>query len=453
MNNITLGDITYVPTDKKHPIPDGIWFQNIWYSPLEDFKDGDWVIVDSKVLNTYNNSKEFENKPVRILGASEYPFTDHYRVDIPFYSDTDFFVNVNKMYLRKANAVEILELLRATAKEKGFIAGVNVKMNSGNGPGKYDIRKLFSEKDEYVKSRDSYFKANIELYKNGKWIELAGPLFTTEDGVEICKGEKCWYALAKNSFKGGNFTLEYRECNGTAEKGKYFSSEAKAKEYIFKNNHNYEIVELLTNSFRGSTKVDVDILSFINNHPGTVGWTIHSVKRLSDGEIFTIGDNIEFLATGTGKLLRIEFESAPGDKGKGILSFVSDNNMIGKWWDIKDLRKTKDLFFGGEIVSFKVIPPDTKYFYKTVEISCKGEMGTHFQLEEILKNYFRPCKFGNVEVKSFTFKTHVHHKNASIQVFSEKETANKINKITIGCLAGTYKELVDIYNHCLILLK
>jgi len=51
-------------------------------------------------------------------------------------------------------------------------------------------------------------------------------------------------------------------------------------------------------------------------------------------------------------------------------------------------------------------------------------VGTHWQIEEILKNYFKPCKFGNVEVK-----------------------------ITIGYVTGKYLELVNIYNHCLNLLK
>lgn len=74
-------------------------------------------------------------------------------------------------------------------------------------------------------------------------------------------------------------------------------------------------------------------------------YNIHSVKRLSDGEIFTIGDTLNFNDIGKGKLLRIDFERAPVDKGTGRLCFVNDNIYLGDWWRIKELSKVKTPLF------------------------------------------------------------------------------------------------------------
>jgi hypothetical protein len=86
-----------------------------------------------------------------------------------------------------------------------------------------------------------------------------------------------------------------------------------------------------------------------------------------------------------------------------------------------------------------------------VKVVCKGEVGYHTEIEEILKNYFRPCKFGNREVKSFTWSNGFTRNK--IEVIRFENDLYAIDKIEIGCITGTYKELVDIYNHCLNLLK
>ena len=129
----------------------------------------------------------------------------------------------------------------------------------------------------------------------------------------------------------------------------------------------------------------------------------------------------------------------------------------GKW--VEKIEEPK-FTFGGHEVSFKVkLLGDTKglndeiyYDKKTVEVTCKRETGTHWQIEEILKNYFRPCKFGNVEVKSFEYFEVIKFKK-ELKTFKAEESINYIDKITIGCLTGTYKELYNIYQHCLTLLK
>jgi len=89
--------------------------------------------------------------------------------------------------------------------------------------------------------------SSIELYENSrimlktKFLSFtrisiknavkAKKLFTTEDGVDIFKGQFCWCLLDRNSFKG-NMILEERQCNGTAKEGKYFSTKKAAQDYI-----------------------------------------------------------------------------------------------------------------------------------------------------------------------------------------------------------------------------
>lgn len=74
-------------------------------------------------------------------------------------------------------------------------------------------------------------------------------------------------------------------------------------------------------------------------------YAIHSVRRLSDGEVFTIGDEINFNNIGTGKLLEIQFEVAPIDKGTGRLCFVHNHKTLGRWWNINELSKVNSVLF------------------------------------------------------------------------------------------------------------
>lgn len=52
----------------------------------------------------------------------------------------------------------------------------------------------------------------------------------------------------------------------------------------------FEILSLCTNSYFGITKSSIDIEAFLNKEGTTSKYTIKSVKRLSDGEVFSIGD-------------------------------------------------------------------------------------------------------------------------------------------------------------------
>ena len=83
-------------------------------------------------------------------------------------------------------------------------------------------------------------------------------------------------------------------------------------------------------------------------------FTIHSVKRLSDGEVFTIGDEINFNNIGTGKLLEIQFEVAPIDKGTGRLCFVHNHKTLGRWWNINELSKINSVLFTTDYEILKI---------------------------------------------------------------------------------------------------
>lgn len=91
----------------------------------------------------------------------------------------------------------------------------------------------FSDVGKTVARRAEYL-AHVEKFK---------PIFTTEDDVDIYKGDECWYALPRNTFEGGKFTLRKRKCNGKAVEGKYFFHKENAEKYIFKTVKIYYVVD------------------------------------------------------------------------------------------------------------------------------------------------------------------------------------------------------------------
>ena len=110
--------------------------------------------------------------------------------------------------------------------------------------------------------------------------------------------------------------------------------------------------------------------------------------------------------------------------------------------------------FGEHECTFKVVSSGEKYNFKTIEVNCKGETGTHHEIENILTHYFRPVPFGKVLVKKWTPKNIMYiNTHLGIQTHGCNEDLKYIDTITIGCLTGTYKELNDIFNHCQKLLK
>lgn len=98
---------------------------------------------------------------------------------------------------------------------------------------------------------------------------------------------------------------------------------------------------------------------------------IHSIKRLSDGEIFTIGDRLidsSNMNQGSFTLKTIEFEIAPSDKGTGRLTFIHDHKILGKWLYLSGLKHVKEpLFVTEDGVEIHEISDEKSYFQLTPE--------------------------------------------------------------------------------------
>lgn len=106
----------------------------------------------------------------------------------------------------------------------------------------------------------------------------------------------------------------------------------------------YEILEIITNVQGRKSNVQGYSEGYITSLLNCDQTKIHSIKRTSDGEIFTIGDRIKYLDF-VFKLEKIEFEACPADKGTRKLSFIHDNNILGKWLDLQKIEKAKESLF------------------------------------------------------------------------------------------------------------
>lgn len=129
----------------------------------------------------------------------------------------------------------------------------------------------------------------------------------------------------------------------------------------------------------------------------------------------------------------------------------------GFWAMIKEKPK---FMFGGYEVKFKVEPQGIRYNSKTVEVTCKSETGTHYDISQILNFYNRPIKFGKVRVKGYTLNSMdsigldvPNNKTIIKDVWEANNDIRNIDEITIGCLTGKYSELCDIFTECSRLLK
>jgi len=77
-------------------------------------------------------------------------------------------------------------------------------------------------------------------------------------------------------------------------------------------------------------------------------WKINSIRRLSDNEVFSIGDVLIDTfnkSQGSFTLKEIEFEKAPCDKGTGKLSFIHTHPILGKYIPLERLQKAKPVLF------------------------------------------------------------------------------------------------------------
>lgn len=446
--NITINNQQFEKTSDVRP-GDGAWYNGSWYKPVPKFKEGDWVIFWSEAAqeNHISRIKEWRSSNWCRLESGAEPF---------------------KHLLRKASHNDIWVYLQKVAKEKGLIKGAKVYKDWDKG----SFVTIVQEHNDYYSETDEFAKSGIVLYRKGKWIEKVDPLFKTEDGVDVYLNQNTYGVNSKMTLSGcyNWFKKEHFIKDSLQSNNKYFSTLEKAEEYINKNKPKYEILSfkssVISYTFRFKNKYGLFPLGNSYNPESRLNefsekellddtwYEIHSVKRISDGEIFTLED--ECISTDN-KIFKIE-EFLIDDLTKSGISVVFNRGVCGGFKNVclSFINKHLPKFtFGGYECSFKVISSGERYHFKTVEITCKGETGTHWQIEKILKNYFRPCKFGNVEVKQFTLKNMKMNLNSQLVIETNKECydINNVDEIQIGCLVGKYSQLVDIYNHCLNLLK
>lgn len=109
----------------------------------------------------------------------------------------------------------------------------------------------------------------------------------------------------------------------------------------------YQILKIKTNSTRICDCIDYgnEYVTALLNSEHT---SIYSIKRLSDNEVFSLGDElVDTFNRNHGKftLKEIEFEKAPADKGTGKLSFVHTHPILGKYIPLERLEKSKPVLF------------------------------------------------------------------------------------------------------------
>jgi hypothetical protein len=80
----------------------------------------------------------------------------------------------------------------------------------------------------------SDFCSNPCVYVDGQWAEIVKPIFTTEDGVEIFKGDEYWWFYDGLDPKIMHASDGAHENSGKKPNAKYFSSREAAEEYIAK---------------------------------------------------------------------------------------------------------------------------------------------------------------------------------------------------------------------------
>lgn len=386
MNKITINNQEFEETNVSIPMTDWTWYKNKWYKPVEQFKVGDWI------MECWDTSPYYNKTPFKITKITNNCIRysrQHFNEDSKIENEND---------LRKATSQEILEHLRAVAKEKGLVKGARVRKINEIDKGVFVT--IVQEDDDYYPETDEYAKSGIILYSNGKWAEK----------IEEVKD----YEIL--SFIDSSNNNIFDEMDNSQTFTKYFSK--KTKTYVT------------------LSSLDLSIPSF----------NIHSVKCLKTGNVYTVGDKVIAKNNVVFTIDRFEIDNT-FNQGIGVWSksvIIGDHQNVCLSWIDKYVPK---FTFGGHEVKCEL------FNGTRVKVVCKGEVGYHTEIEEILKNYFRPCKFGNVQVKSFKLSEDIQYLDGKIDVINPKFDINNVQEVTIGCLTGTYKELNDIYRHCLTILK
>ena len=143
--------------------------------------------------------------------------------------------------------------------------------------------------------------------------------------------------------------------------------------------------------------------------------------------------------------------TVPANEVSGsFINVISDDNILyntdvdkfymggvciyddGKWASIE---KGDNLYFGGKRV--EIVKTDTG-----ILISCEKVTGTLEELENIINNPIKVCRFGQVNTVKWGLKGEAFLNEVDINAVSD--FSNIIAHITIGCLRGTYQELIKI---------
>lgn len=142
------------------------------------------------------------------------------------------------------------------------------------------------------------------------------------DGPEL--GQVAEYQEGDNNYfiKGNGFgTLRYRYTVRSIEENPEFWEEVKEKDW--------EIIELRRVDGSDHTKEKDKIRQYLTTLKlgNQIYWFIHSIKRLSDGEVFTVGDKLKFTTVGRSEFRTIKrFDFSKVNKAELLVFFEEDGS-------------------------------------------------------------------------------------------------------------------------------
>lgn len=203
----------------------------------------------------------------------------------------------------------------------------------------------------------------------------------------------------------------------------------------------YEVIEMVSEN-RLSTYDDGNKMTYSDSHTwvkyflaANVGWKIHSVKRLSDGEVFTIGDEVIWNLPereGEKPFVLTSFEINEMWKTQKRM-FCNDRNIDICY--LKKVKERKPLFTtndGKEIFEGdKYWWVDTEFVVDTIDNACEtsgaGGNGrnTYFSTEQRAKEYQLMNKPIDISYQELMNRLHAYFINPKMASENLRELAKK----------------------------
>lgn len=127
-------------------------------------------------------------------------------------------------------------------------------------------------------------------------------------------------------------------------------------------------------------------------------WNIHSVKRLSDGEVFTVGDKIKVYQHGSTKTIDKISEENDRVSFKNGIWFVYDSGGCTIDHAIKQTQPIflshdgKDIFAGDEIWYVNKESLDFDHFTTHANVTFRSDINAYFLTQEEAKDYIERNK-------------------------------------------------------------